>query len=126
MGIKCPKCNTDNPDTQKFCGECATPLPSSKDIEVTETLETPKEELTRGTTLANRYEIIEELGKGGMGRVYRVEDTKLKQEVALKLIKPEIAKDKKTIERFRNELKLARTVRHKNVTCPQSLYHPQS
>jgi serine/threonine-protein kinase len=35
--------------------------------------------------------------------------------IALKLIKPEIAKDKKTIERFRNELKLARTVRHKNV-----------
>ncbi|NIN91731.1 protein kinase [bacterium] len=115
MGVKCPKCNADNPDTQKFCGECATPLQSSKDIEVTETLETPKEELTRGTTLANRYEIIEELGKGGMGRVYRVEDTKLKQEVALKLIKPEIAKDKKTIERFRNELKLARNVRHKNV-----------
>ncbi|MBW1993777.1 MAG: protein kinase [Deltaproteobacteria bacterium] len=37
------------------------------------------------------------------------------QEVALKLIKPEIAKDKKTIERFRNELKLARNIRHKNV-----------
>ncbi len=50
-----------------------------------------------------------------MGRVYRVEDTKLKQEVALKLIKPEISSDKKTIERFRNELKLARNIRHKNV-----------
>ena len=115
MGVKCPKCQTENPDTQKFCGECATPLQPSKDIKVTETLETPKEELTRGTTLANRYEIIEELGKGGMGRVYRVEDTKLKQEIALKLIKPEIAKDKKTIERFRNELKLAREIAHRNV-----------
>jgi serine/threonine protein kinase/Tfp pilus assembly protein PilF len=50
-----------------------------------------------------------------MGRVYRVEDTKLNQEVALKLIKSEIASDKKTIERFRNELKLARNIRHKNV-----------
>jgi hypothetical protein len=60
MGVKCPKCKADNPDTQKFCGECATLLQSSKDIEVTETLETPKEELTRGTTLANRYEIIED------------------------------------------------------------------
>ncbi len=115
MAIKCPKCQFENPDDTLFCGKCGTQFPSSEDTEVTETLETPKEELTRGTTLANRYEIIEELGKGGMGRVYRVEDTKLKQEVALKLIKPEIAKDKKTIERFRNELKVARNIRHKNV-----------
>jgi len=50
-----------------------------------------------------------------MGSVYRVEDKKLNQEVALKLIKPEIASDKKTIERFRNELKTARMIAHKNV-----------
>jgi serine/threonine protein kinase/tetratricopeptide (TPR) repeat protein len=115
MANRCPKCNTNNPDTVKFCGECGTPLPSLDGVEVTETMEAPKEELTRGTTFAGRYEIIEELGKGGMGRVYRVEDTKLKQEIALKLIKPEIAKDKKTIERFRNELTLARNIRHNNV-----------
>jgi serine/threonine protein kinase/Tfp pilus assembly protein PilF len=115
MGVKCPKCQHENPDDTLFCGKCGTQIPSPEKAEVTVTLETPKEELTRGTTLANRYEIIEELGKGGMGRVYRVEDTKLKQEVALKLIKPEVAKDKKTIERFRNELKLARNIRHKNV-----------
>jgi serine/threonine protein kinase/tetratricopeptide (TPR) repeat protein len=113
--ISCPKCQTDNPDTQRFCGDCGTQLPSTEKIAVTETIEAPKEELTRGSTLANRYEIIEELGKGGMGRVYRVEDTKLKQEIALKLIKPEIASDKKTIERFRNELKTARMISHKNV-----------
>lgn len=63
MTIKCPKYHTENPDTQKFCGECATLLQASKDIEVTETIETPKEELTGGTTFAKRYEIIEELGK---------------------------------------------------------------
>ena len=50
-----------------------------------------------------------------MGKVYRVEDSKVKEEIALKLIKPEIAADKKTIERFRNELKIARKIRHKNV-----------
>ena len=115
MGIKCPKCNTDNPDTQKFCGECATPLQPSKEIPVTETLEKPTEELTRGTTFADRYEIIEELGKGGMGKVYRVEDKKIKGEIALKLIKPEIASDKKIIERFNNELKMARMISHRNV-----------
>jgi tetratricopeptide (TPR) repeat protein/tRNA A-37 threonylcarbamoyl transferase component Bud32 len=115
MSIKCPKCHHENPDETLYCGRCATPLKPSKDIEVTETIEAPKEELTRGTTFADRYEIIEELGKGGMGRVYRVEDTKLKQEIALKLIKPEIASDKKTIERFRNELRTARMIAHKNV-----------
>ena len=113
--MKCPKCKTDNPADSKFCKECAAPLPSSKEIPVTETLETPTEELTRGTTFAGRYEIIEELGKGGMGKVYRVEDKKIKEEVALKLIKPEIASDKKTIERFSNELKMARKIAHRNV-----------
>jgi len=115
MAIICPKCHHENPDDTIYCGKCTTPLKPSEDIEVTETIEAPKEELTRGATFAGRYEIIEELGKGGMGRVYRVEDKKLEQEIALKLIKPEIASDKKTIERFRNELRTARNIRHKNV-----------
>jgi len=115
MAIKCPKCQSDNPETATFCADCGTQLPSIGDIEATETIEIPKEGLARGTIFAGRYEIIEELGKGGMGRVYRVEDKKLDQEVALKLIKHEIANDKKNIERFRNELKLARKIRHKNV-----------
>jgi serine/threonine protein kinase len=51
-----------------------------------------------------------------MGRVYRVEDTKINEEVALKIIKPEISSDKKTIERFHNELKITRKIRHKNVS----------
>ena len=62
--MKCPKCNFENPSDTKFCGECATPLPSSKEISAspTKTLETPKEEFTRGTAFADRYEFIEELG----------------------------------------------------------------
>ena len=115
MSIKCPKCTTNNPDTVKFCGECGTQLLSIEDIEVTETMETPKEKLTTGSTFADRYQIIEELGKGGMGKVYKVRDTKINERIALKLIKPEIAKDKKTIERFNNELRLARKIRHKNI-----------
>jgi len=100
--MKCPKCHFENPDTQRFCGECGTQLISVKEVSVsqTKTLETPREELTTGTTFAGRYQIIEELGKGGMGKVYRVVDKKLKEEVALKLIKPEIALDKNTLERF--------------------------
>jgi serine/threonine protein kinase len=115
MGIKCPKCQHENPEDTLYCGKCGTQLPSPEKVEVTETLETPKEELTTGSTFAERYQIIEELGKGGMGRVYKAHDTKIKEKIALKLIKPEIAKDKKTIERFGNELRLARKIRHKNV-----------
>lgn len=54
MAIECPKCRSENTDTARFCSNCATPLPSSKDIPVTETLETPKEELSTGTTFAGR------------------------------------------------------------------------
>ncbi len=113
--MKCSKCNTENPDTSSYCADCGTQLQPSKDIPVTETLETPKKELTTGSTFTNKYQIIEELGKGGMGRVYKVLDKEVNEKVALKLIKPEIAADKKTIERFRNELKFARKIRHKNV-----------
>lgn len=122
MTVECPKCKTKNPDTQKFCGACATPI--KQDVDITEpftkTLETPVTDFTRGYTFADRYEIIEELGRGGMGRVFRVEDIKSKEEIALKIIKPEISSDKKTIERFRNELNTTRKIRHKNV-C--GMYH---
>jgi serine/threonine-protein kinase len=68
-----------------------------------------------GTTFARRYQVIEELGRGGMGKVYKVLDTEIKERVALKLLNPEIAADQQTIERFRNELKYARTISHRNV-----------
>jgi serine/threonine-protein kinase len=103
MGVECPKCKTENTSDSEFCKKCATPLPFSKEIPVTETLETPVEGLKRGTTFAERYGIIEELGTGGMGKVYRVKDEKLDEEMALKILKPEIAADKDMIERFKHE-----------------------
>jgi serine/threonine protein kinase/Tfp pilus assembly protein PilF len=81
----------------------------------TETLETTPEELTTGSIFAGRYHIVEELGKGGMGRVYRAIDKKLNEEVALKLIRPEIARDERTLERFQNELKIARKISHRHI-----------
>ncbi|MBA7623130.1 Serine/threonine-protein kinase PknD [subsurface metagenome] len=115
--MKCPKCNFDNPADIKFCGECAAPLHPSEEISVaeTETAETLIKELTTGSIFAERYQIIEELGKGGMGNVYKIFDKKIKEKVALKLLKPEIGTDKKTIERFSNELKFARKISHRNV-----------
>jgi len=115
--IKCPKCQSENTDTAHFCNSCAAPLHPSEEISAshTETLETPREELTTGSTFAGRYQIIEELGEGGMGKVYKAQDIEIREKVALKLLKPEIATDEKTIERFRNELKFARKIAHRNV-----------
>jgi serine/threonine protein kinase/tetratricopeptide (TPR) repeat protein len=117
MATQCPKCNSENPDDSIYCGKCATPLPSAGDVQVslTKTLLTPVEDLTKGILFAGRYKIIEELGKGGMGKVYKAIDNEIHEEVAIKLLKPEIAADEKIIERFRNELKIARKITHKNV-----------
>jgi serine/threonine protein kinase/Tfp pilus assembly protein PilF len=117
MTTQCPKCKAENPDESKFCNECGLQMDSIDKMPAppTKTLEVPKEELTTGSTFAGRYQIIEELGRGGMGRVYKATDTKINEKVALKLIKPEIASDKKTLERFSNELRIARKIAHRNV-----------
>ena len=115
--MKCPKCHFENPPGANFCSKCATQLASSEEVSIpqTKTLETPVKELTRGTTFAERYEFIEELGTGGMGRVCKVFDKKINEDVALKILKSEISEDEKTIERFSNELKFTRKIVHKNV-----------
>lgn len=115
MRIKCPQCQHENPDGTLYCGKCSAKLHYPEEAETTETLKTYKEELTTGSTFAGRYQIIEELGKGGMGRVYKALDKKINEKIALKLIKSEIASDKKAIARFSNEMKLARKISHRNV-----------
>jgi serine/threonine protein kinase/Tfp pilus assembly protein PilF len=115
--MKCPKCNSESTADTKFCSNCGAPLQPADEIspDLTKTIQAPIKELTTGTTFAERYQIIEELGKGGMGKVYKVLDQDIKEKVALKLLSPEIASDEKTIERFSNELKLARKISHRNV-----------
>ena len=114
--MKCSRCGFVSPPDTRFCGRCAAPLASDgAPPTVTETLIAPIRELTSGSTFARRYQVIEELGRGGMGRVYKVFDTEVREKLALKLLKPEIATDADTIERFRSELRLARTVSHRNV-----------
>ncbi|MHC4559746.1 MAG: zinc-ribbon domain-containing protein [Planctomycetota bacterium] len=64
--MKCTKCNSDNPDTQEFCGKCGTKLVSAEDIAAspTKSFVTVREELTTGSIFAGRYKIVEELGEG--------------------------------------------------------------
>ncbi len=118
MTAKCPQCEFDNPETAHFCADCGTQLINEDGSldSPTRTLMTPVQELTTGSTFAGRYQIIEEIGRGGMGRIYKVFDTEIDEKVALKLIKPEVAADKSNIERFRNEMKFARQVGHRNVS----------
>jgi hypothetical protein len=121
--MKCPKCRSENSDAARYCSNCATALTGQPEAQAsfTKTLEATTDELTRGALFAGRYEIIEELGQGGMGRVYRAYDQKIEEEIALKLIRSDFAAEKKTVERFRNEIKVARKIRHASVCAMHDL-----
>ena len=71
--------------------------------------------LAPGTVLANRYRILELLGKGGMGVVYRAFDRSLELDVAIKVLHPDIAHDPTRVAFFRNEVRTARKVTHGSV-----------
>ena len=71
--------------------------------------------LDPGTVLSARYEIIDVLGKGGMGAVYKAKDLELDRLVALKVIRPELARNAAIVDRFKQELRLSHLVTHTNV-----------
>ncbi len=68
-----------------------------------------------GTIVAGRYRVVTLLGRGGMGEVYRAEDLKLRQVVALKFLPPHLQSNPGRLARFHNEVRLARAVTHANV-----------
>ena len=71
--------------------------------------------LEAGAVLAGRYEILQTLGEGGMGAVYKARDLELDRMVALKVIRPELARNPAIIDRFKKELLLSQRVTHRNV-----------
>jgi serine/threonine-protein kinase len=107
--MKCPKCNIENPLEAPFCSNCETPLPSSAKTRPSST-----QVLDNGSIFVDRYQVLEYLGAGGMGEVYKVFDKKIKKEITLKILKPDTADDE-MIKRFCNELKYGREIFHKNV-----------
>jgi len=87
----------------------------SRATRVEESLPNMAASLQPGSVLADRYEILKLLGEGGMGAVYKARDRELDRVVALKVIRPELAGHPSILQRFKQELILARKVTHRNV-----------
>src|SRR6202521_2563730 len=139
--MQCPLCQAENLPTAASCTKCSTPLPwsdpaldatvlggtlppganpratSAWSIAVTQPTDAPSAQGAEllGTLLADRAEILDLLGQGGMGAVYKARDTELERFVALKLIRPDLASNPEILRRFKQELILAREVTHRNV-----------
>ena len=113
--MDCPKCQTVNPDDSKYCKECAAPLTKVKGVSFTVTLKAPKTGFSKGTAIAGKYKIIDEIGRGGMGVVYKAKDIRLDRTVALKFLPPGIAYDKEAKKRFIQEAKAATRLDHTNI-----------
>ena len=89
----------------------AAPTPAVAQASATPVTTTP----VAAAPLNSRYEVLGQLGSGGMGVVYKARDRETGEILALKSLRPDVAADAETMERFKNELRLARKITHKNV-----------
>src|SRR4051794_1821797 len=120
--VECPKCHESNPSGALNCGACNAVI-SGADLTQTSLgvsrpaagTDRPGREVSIGSILSNRYEILALLGQGGMGAVYKAQDLELDRIVALKAIRSEFSSDAKSLQRFKQEMILARQITHRNV-----------
>ncbi|MBL8205843.1 MAG: serine/threonine protein kinase [Blastocatellia bacterium] len=120
----CPSCNSAVAAHALACPQCGAALDDTS----SPTAMLPDEPAARvaeasadgarfaaGTMLTERYRIVSLLGRGGMGEVYKAEDLKLKQVVALKFLPEALALDGAALARFHNEVRITRQISHPNV-----------
>ncbi len=131
--IACPACRTDNPEVNRFCGSCGAALASDPpaaaagppatdtDMHVRPRLSTPAGTDTGqhgdplvGQVIADRYRILELIGRGGMGVVYKVEHVGMGKLMAMKLLHGELSRDKEIVKRFKREAQAASLLKHVN------------
>ena len=125
----CPKCHAANPDTASRCAKCSSqisveqnpPLAAGSLQSDAETVadiafsSTTDELLAEGTVLAERYEVLGLIGRGGMGAVYKAYDRELQRQVALKTIRADLASQRQVLERFKREVNVCSRITHRNV-----------
>ena len=110
--MKCPKCNTDNAADARFCLSCGEPL-SRKTIAVG-TVQ-PQQGQEAKLIIGKNYEVVKKLGEGGMGVVYKAVHNLSGQEVAIKMLPPELSQDENIRTRFINEARLLAKLDHPNI-----------
>src|SRR5262245_33690993 len=126
--MRCPSCATELPVGARFCPSCGQPFASGSQLitspgaaiavgvnRLVSSEATPVGGLTPGSMIAGRYRIIGLLGRGGMGEVYRADDVKLGQTVALKFLPREMSADAVWRERFFSEVRITRQLSHPNI-----------
>jgi eukaryotic-like serine/threonine-protein kinase len=106
--MTCPSCGKSNPEGLPACAACGAPLVAPTTVFVTLGLRP-------GDLFHGRFEILAPLGQGGMGVVYKARDRSLDEAVAIKVLRPDFARDPLMAQRFKSEIRLARRVRHRNV-----------